>query len=76
MSNLKIVTSHVYPPIPLRQFDWDAVYDGYEPGDPIGHGATEEEAIADLKNTTCEHCGKRDTTIMCGVGGCPLGADL
>jgi len=36
------------PPIPLRQFDWSAVRDGYEPGMPIGRGATEEAAIADL----------------------------
>lgn len=24
----------------------------------------------------CIHCGKPDTTSVCGVGGCPLGADL
>jgi hypothetical protein len=35
-------------PIPMRQFDWEAVRDGYEGGDPLGLGATEEEAIADL----------------------------
>lgn len=38
------------PPIPLRTFDWHAYDDAtYEPGNPVGHGATEEEAIADLK---------------------------
>lgn len=46
----KIITYFVYPPIPDRRFDWSAIdddtYDG--PGCPIGHGATKEEAIADL----------------------------
>lgn len=26
--------------------------------------------------TACSHCGKPSTTIVCGVGGCPLGGDL
>ena len=47
---MKIRTTYVFPPIPLRQFDWSAVdddtYDGE--GCPIGYGATEQEAIADL----------------------------
>lgn len=45
----KILTDYVYPPIPLRQFDWSAVYDGYEPGEPIGWGVTEALAIQDLE---------------------------
>jgi hypothetical protein len=45
---MNIKTSFVYPPIPVRDFDWEAYFDGYEPGDALGHGATEEEAIADL----------------------------
>ena len=36
------------PPIPIRDFDWTALRDGYEPGDPIGRGASEAAAIADL----------------------------
>lgn len=44
----KINTHHEFPPIPIRQFDWCATFDGYEPGEPIGWGATEAEAIADL----------------------------
>jgi hypothetical protein len=44
----KIVTHFEYPPIPIRRFDWAAYRDGYEPGDPVGHGATESEAISDL----------------------------
>jgi hypothetical protein len=35
-------------PIPDRQFDWTAVDSDYEPGDPIGYGETEAEALADL----------------------------
>lgn len=36
-------------PIPLRQWDWEAYdFDEYEPGQPIGYGRTEQEAIADL----------------------------
>lgn len=47
---MKIRTEYVYPPIPIRQFDWSAVdddtYDG--PGCAIGYGPTEEAAIKDL----------------------------
>ena len=45
----KIITEFVYPPIPDRRWDWQAVEDGYEPGDPIGRGPTEDEAILDLQ---------------------------
>lgn len=44
----KIITENAYPPIPVRQFDWQATFDGYEPGDYIGHGAAEQDAIDDL----------------------------
>jgi len=44
----KIKTHHEYPPIPVRHFDWSAVTDNYEPGQPIGRGRTEEDAISDL----------------------------
>lgn len=55
---MKIVTSFVYPPIPLRQFDWCATLDGYEPGEPYGEGATEEDAKLDLLSqlVLCPHC--------------------
>jgi hypothetical protein len=49
----KIVTSNVYPPIPIRvpirEFDWCAYLDGKEEAGPYGWGMTEAEAIADLK---------------------------
>lgn len=48
VSALRIVTDHVYPPIPDRRWDWSAVTDNYEPGEPIGHGRTEQAAIDDL----------------------------
>lgn len=45
----RIITSHVYPPIPIRSFDWSAHYEGEEDiGMKIGWGTTEAEAIEDL----------------------------
>jgi len=50
-----IVTEYVYPPIPLRQFDWCAHRASYEPPDSdgvgggiLGWGRTEAEAVTDL----------------------------
>ena len=47
---MKLRTEYVYPPIPIRSFDWSAIdddtYDG--PGSPVGHGPTEQAAIDDL----------------------------
>ena len=53
MGARKIVTQFVYPPIPIRQFDWSAIdddsYDGADDSScPVGHGATEQDAIDDL----------------------------
>lgn len=45
-----IITRYDPPPIPLRQFDWVAVRDGYDGGDPVGYGRTEAEAIKDLED--------------------------
>lgn len=42
-----IETFHVYPPIPARTSDWQATFSG-SPEGPVGHGATEQEAIDDL----------------------------
>lgn len=36
------------PPIPYRGADWTATFGDYDLGDPIGTGATADEAIADL----------------------------
>ena len=50
--NTEIILTHVYPPIPIRQFDWQAHFDGDEPNDNgsmrVGHGRTEAEAVNDL----------------------------
>lgn len=48
VNGIAIRTDHVYPPIPLRDHDWSAVTDNYEPGHPIGWGRTEQAAIDDL----------------------------
>lgn len=61
-----IHTSHDYPPIPDRSMDWSAVednydcdcdQDGYFSNSPVGHGATEREAIDDLLEQIEEHEG-------------------
>jgi len=47
----RIKTEYWAKPIPDRQFDWSAIDDrtyGGEPSDPIGYGATEQEAIEAL----------------------------
>lgn len=44
----RILTEQINPPIPTTAFDWRAVFDGYEPGDPIGYGRSEQDAVADL----------------------------
>ena len=44
----KIITSHDFPPIPIRDYDWSAIREDYEPGDLIGKGITEKDAIDDL----------------------------
>ncbi len=48
----KIVTDFWMKPIPVRQFDWCAYFDGDEPNDEgqmrQGFGRTEAEAILEL----------------------------
>jgi hypothetical protein len=46
---MKIITDYWPKPIPMRQFDWQAMRDGDEPPCPVGFGRTEAEAIADLQ---------------------------
>ena len=53
---MTIITEYDPPPIPIRLFDWSAIDDDtYEPGCPIGWGATEQEAINDLLEKLNEH---------------------
>jgi len=44
----RIIIEYVYPAIPKRDWDWAAYRDGYEPGDIIGRGPTDNAAIRDL----------------------------
>lgn len=57
---IHILVSFDYPPVPWRHDDWSAVEDGYEPGDPIGRGATEDEAIASLLEQIEERAALRE----------------
>ncbi len=45
---MKIITDLVYPPIPIRNHDWQACIEGKEEDGPYGYGTTEQEAIEDL----------------------------
>ena len=55
----KIVTAHVYPPIPTRSSDWCAHYDGEEEAGNYGWGSTEAEAIADFTENCAEDHDER-----------------
>lgn len=45
----RIITTFAYPPIPIRDCDWQAHYAGEEDEQmDVGRGETEAEAIADL----------------------------
>jgi len=63
---MKIHTEHVYPPIPIRSFDWcaydDDTYDGAPDAGPqcVGYGATEAEAIADFREQWEEKYGEEE----------------
>jgi hypothetical protein len=56
MATAKIRTNYDFPPIPIRSHDWSAWVDGSEESGPFGNGATEAEAIADLKEKMDEDC--------------------
>lgn len=45
---LVIETRYDPPPIPTNNFDWCAITENYEPGQPMGHGPTEADAVMDL----------------------------
>lgn len=45
----RIITKYDPPPISDRDHDWSACVEGASEDDPCGWGATEEEAIKDLK---------------------------
>jgi len=43
-----IVVDYIHPPIPNRNFDYRAYFDGYEPGDIVAFGPSPEEAVQEL----------------------------
>ena len=48
-----IITSHVYPPIPIRSHDWCAYWDDLGADcSPYGWGRTEAEAFQNLLDNT------------------------
>lgn len=48
---MDIRTFYNPPPIPVRNFDWEAVdYDTLDEDSLVGHGPTEEAAIQNLKD--------------------------
>ena len=49
-----VQTENVYPPIPIRGYDWMAYLDGHEEG-PSGWGETEQQAIASLEESLAEN---------------------
>lgn len=56
----KLITSHIYPPIPDRSHDWCAYVEGDEEAGKYGYGATEEEAVADFIETWAEEYEEAD----------------
>ena len=62
----KIVITHVYPPIPDRQFDWSATWSNDEPDEEghwrlIGYGPRPLDAIVDLLDCTEDYEDGRQT---------------
>jgi hypothetical protein len=47
-SRVRIITRHIYPPIPDRSNDWCAYFDGQEETGNYGYGPTEQDAVLDL----------------------------
>jgi hypothetical protein len=47
-TNADIITHFEYTPLPIRDFDWSATFDNYEPDGLVGWGATAKDAIDHL----------------------------
>ncbi len=71
MSAPKIVTNYWAKPIPDRQFDWSAHYDGDEPNDDgqmmVGYGQSKEEAIIDLARLFAERAEAAEDRFYAGA---------
>ena len=60
----KIIVDYVYPPIPIRSFDYAAYFDGEE--ERVGYGATPREAIEELRDgDECAVCNGDDAGTPC-----------
>jgi hypothetical protein len=76
---MKISTHCIYPPIPIRDYDWSAIDSDTYDGAPdsrnraqIGYGRTEQEAITDLMNLLedeLDMCDQCDTAYACWMQG-------
>lgn len=49
MSEFKVKTTYIHPPIPSRSYDYCAYFDGEEEGGVVGWGRTMTEAVEDLQ---------------------------
>ena len=56
--NRPINVQFIHPPIPMRQFDWCATFEGYDEGDPQGFGETPQDAVVDLFKNLDEDLGQ------------------
>lgn len=55
---MKLRTTFCPPPVPFRDHDWCAYdEDNYEPGEPIGWGESEKDAILDYYAQVDERAG-------------------
>lgn len=50
----QIVLSPVFPPIPMRRFDWCAYIDGEEERGKYGYGETQQAALDELMEIESE----------------------
>jgi len=48
MKERKIITEYDKTPVPSRNYYWSAFRENFDLHEPIGYGATEQEAIDDL----------------------------
>ena len=58
MTARKIITEYIHPPIPARQFDWMAWYDGDDEEGLRQYGATEAEARQNLIRAALDNLPK------------------
>lgn len=70
---MQILTNFSQKPIPTSAFDWTARFDGYEPGQPLGYGSTEQEAINDLlDNADVDRLALAAPALLAALRRCAL----